>query len=297
MWYSPNVPEYNLVTLDRYTKTEPILFEERELPAGRVIPVHWHNYIELEILLEGEAEQIINNKSYLMKKGSAYIMTSCDFHIIVPKSNMKILNLSIMRGIIDTKLENCLDGGVGKFLCTFDEGQLSYVSGLFQRAQNESCADPFSALIKKNIAEELIISIIRTSTSNDTESVLPLVQKVIILLNNRFMNQLTLKSVAEELYISPNYLGALFKDKVGVSFNCYVTMIRLRYACGLLDSTNKTVKEIAFDSGFTSNEYFLSVFKKYMKCTPTEYRNNSKADGASANLPPDIFPNTSCRFP
>lgn len=283
MRYHYKDPEYNLVTLDRYSKAETVMFEKREFPAGRIIPIHWHNYIELEILIEGEAEHIVNNKTMVMTKGSAYIMTSCDFHKIAVKKNMKILNLAIARGKIDPKLENYLESGGGKFHCIFDEEQLSYVTGLFERAQKESGEKHFSALLKKNIAEELIITVIRASAPNEATTILPLVQKVINLINDRFTNQLTLRNVADELFVSPNYLGVTFKNKVGVSFNCYVMMIRLRYACGLLDSTDKTVKDIAFESGFASNEYFFSVFKKFMKCTPSEYRHFSKSGSAAGD--------------
>ena len=272
MSYNYKEPEYNLVTLDRFSKTETILFSVHEFPAGRVVPVHWHNFIELEIVLGGEADYMVNNKSSVLTKGSAYIMTSCDFHTLSPRSTLTILNLSIMRGIIDPMLENFVESGVGKIHCTLDDAQLTQITDMFRRGQDETGSEPFSALIKKNIAEELIISLIRASRIDESASDPPLVQKAIIIVNDRFMNQLTLKDVANELFVSPNYLGTLFKGKVGVSFNCYVTMIRLRYACGLLDSTNKTVKEIALESGFGSTEYFISVFKKFMKMTPASWR-------------------------
>lgn len=276
MSYYNRDPEYNLVTLDRFSKTETILFSIHDFPAGRIVPVHWHNFIEFEIVLDGEADHMVNNKSSVLTKGSAYIMTSCDFHMLSPRSTLSILNLSIMRGIIDPMLENFLEGGVGKFHCTFDDAQMAYVSELFRRAQNESGSEPFSALIKRNLAEELIIALIRASGNFENALEPPLVQKAIIIVNDRFTNQLTLKDVAGELYVSPNYLGSLFKNKVGVSFCCYVTMIRLRYACGLLETTNKTVKETALESGFGSTEYFLSIFRKFMKCTPSEYRKLSR---------------------
>lgn len=272
MSYNYKEPEYNLVTLDRFSKTETVLFSVHEFPAGRVVPVHWHNFIELEIVLGGEADYMANNKSSVLKRGSVYIMSSCDFHTLYPKSTLTILNLSIMRGIIDPMLENLVESGVGKIHCTLDDAQLTQLTDLFRRAQNETGSEPFSALIKKNIAEELIISLIRASRIDESSSDPPLVQKAIIIVNDRFTNQLTLKDVANELFVSPNYLGTLFKSRVGVSFSCYVTMIRLRYACGLLDSTNKTVKEIALESGFGSTEYFISVFKKFMKMTPAAWR-------------------------
>ena len=57
-----------------------------------------------------------------------------------------------------------------------------------------------------------------------------------------------------------------------MSFNRYLAQTRLRFACGLLSSSDKPVKEIAFESGFGSVEYFLSTFRKYIGTTPSEWR-------------------------
>ena len=199
-------------------------------------------------------------------------MTGKDFHSIISTADFTILNLAITRGSIDEKLEKYITNSVGKFYCQLDNEQFSYFITLFEKAEKETGNEPFSAIIKKNIAEELIITVIRAS-GNDVEiSNPPLIQKAVNLINERFLEHLTIKLVAEELFVSPNYLGLLFKNNVGVSFNSYLTMTRLKYACILLNSTNKTVKEIAADSGFGSTEYFLSRFKKTMNCTPSEYR-------------------------
>lgn len=263
---------YILATLDRYKESGSVMFSTRKFSKDRVVPVHWHNYLELEIIKEGSARHIVSNNSYNLKKGSAYIMTDCDFHSLIYESDSTVLNLSIMRGVIDDKLEKYILSGVGKFHCNFDSEQLDYATALFELAQNETGTRQFSELMKKNIAEELLILLVRASGLDEVASHPPLIQKAIIIVNDRFSNQLTLKDVADELYVSPNYFGLLFKDKVGVSFNTYLTMVRLKYACVLLNSTSKTVKEIAAESGFSSTEYFLSRFRKFMKCTPSEYR-------------------------
>ena len=269
---NPSQKPYTFVTLDDNQASEAITFSMHTLPKGRIVPAHWHNYIELEIVANGTAEHIISNKSYTLSKGSAYLMTSCDFHMIIPTSDITVYNISIMRGIIDDGLEKCLTMGLNRFHCTFDSEKLLSVIELFERAQSESGMGPFSTLMRKNIAEELIVSLIRASEFDEIVSTSNLIQKAIIIINDRFMHPLTLKKVAEELYLSPNYLGLMFKNEVGCSFNTCLTMTRIGYACGLLNSTNKTVKEVAFESGFSSNEYFLSQFKKIVKCTPSEYR-------------------------
>ena len=263
---------YLLATFNDYRTNEPIVFSTRKYPKEKITPIHWHNYLELEIIKEGSAHHIVANGTYEISKGSAYIMTGSDFHSIKPTIDFTILNLAIARGVIDKNLENFLTNSISKFHCVLEREHFEYIVNLFDKAEKETCDKPFSAILKKSIAEELIIYVIRAS-GNDTEAKNPpLIQKAVNLINERFLEQLTLKQVAEELFVSPNYLGLLFKNMVGVPFNSYLTMTRLKYACVLLDSTNKTVKEIADDSGFSSTEYFLSRFKKFMKCTPSEYR-------------------------
>ena len=52
----------------------------------------------------------------------------------------------------------------------------------------------------------------------------------------------------------------------------YVNGVRLNYAVSLLDSTNKPITEICFESGFESQRTFNRVFKERYKVTPSEYR-------------------------
>ena len=61
-----------------------------------------------------------------------------------------------------------------------------------------------------------------------------------------------------------------------MSFNQYLSTIRLRYACGLLESTLLPVKDVAAASGFASTEYFLFVFKQKMGITPGQFRRESR---------------------
>ena len=45
----------------------------------------------------------------------------------------------------------------------------------------------------------------------------------------------------------------------------------------LLKTTGKTIAAVAEETGFTEGAYFTQVFKKYVGMTPTQYRDNQKA--------------------
>ena len=53
----------------------------------------------------------------------------------------------------------------------------------------------------------------------------------------------------------------------------YLMMRRLEMAKRmLLEDSELTITEVAYRSGFTTSQYFSSVFKKHEKCTPNQYR-------------------------
>ena len=93
-----------------------------------------------------------------------------------------------------------------------------------------------------------------------------------IITNSRF--PITPESCAKELFIPIKIIDPLLKAKYGkeVTFHSYLTRTRLRYAKGLLSSSDLPIYDVAINSGFNSVHTFIRVFKQHMNCTPTEYR-------------------------
>lgn len=83
---------------------------------------------------------------------------------------------------------------------------------------------------------------------------------------------LSMNQIADHVNISAAYLGRLFKQVTGNTFNDYLTRFRLQKACALLRGTDLTVNDISDQVGFTNSSYFYIVFKKNLECTPNQYR-------------------------
>jgi AraC-like DNA-binding protein len=84
---------------------------------------------------------------------------------------------------------------------------------------------------------------------------------------------ITVTEVADTFNYNPNYLSNLFKEKTGYSLRKFINQTKVSKAKELLIKTNKTIREVAYDMGFTDDKYFLKVFKQYMDMTPSQYRN------------------------
>ena len=110
------------------------------------------------------------------------------------------------------------------------------------------------------------------NTEKISNNAIPLVQQAVKIINKNFRNELTLKDVSDKLSVTPKYLGSIFIKNMNINFNDYLNNLRLKYACNLLVSSDLSIKEIAYSSGYNSEQYFLYVFKKHIKLTPSEYK-------------------------
>lgn len=91
-------------------------------------------------------------------------------------------------------------------------------------------------------------------------------------LEQNFAEPLRLDDVADYVKLNPAYFSALFKKETGKTFSDYLVERRLRAAQYLLQSTGKSISEIAETVGYNDVKYFSKLFKKHMGVKPSEYR-------------------------
>ena len=87
---------------------------------------------------------------------------------------------------------------------------------------------------------------------------------------------LSLQKVAEFIHVSHPYLSNLFKLEIGKKYTEYVFERRMEAAYSLLETTEKSITEIAILTGFNNSNYFSSCFKKYSGFSPKQFRERVK---------------------
>lgn len=85
-------------------------------------------------------------------------------------------------------------------------------------------------------------------------------------------SRITLEDTARKLKISPAYLSRLFKKETGMTFGDYMNKLRIEEAATLILNTEYSDTEISSMLGFSSQSYFIKVFRKYMDTTPKQYK-------------------------
>lgn len=100
---------------------------------------------------------------------------------------------------------------------------------------------------------------------------------------------LSLDVIADEVGLSPPYLGKLFRKHRLASVSDYINGERLHYAGRLAATSDDPIADIMAKSGFSSRSHFFTQFKKAYGVTPSQYRTNAKLDPAAAQALPDVM--------
>ena len=85
-------------------------------------------------------------------------------------------------------------------------------------------------------------------------------------------NQISLSEVADVANLSKEAFCRFFKERTGKTFTEFLTQVRIHQACQLLQESEWSISQIAYQSGFQNLSYFNRAFKKIQGETPKEYR-------------------------
>lgn len=91
--------------------------------------------------------------------------------------------------------------------------------------------------------------------------------------DQHYMEDMTLESLAERYHFNASYFSQQFKRFTGMNLSDYLMDVRLEQAKNLLIHTDGKVHRIASAVGYSSDKYFIRLFKRRTGMTPNEYRN------------------------
>ena len=110
------------------------------------------------------------------------------------------------------------------------------------------------------------------SESSAGDHHLEIINRIRHIVERDYGQALSLDSLAELVFLSPNYLSTMFKETTGKTLLEYVTEVRMKNACRMLAQSSIKIHEVAKQVGYESPSYFGSVFLRRTGLTPNQYR-------------------------
>ena len=253
-------------------------------PIGVDIPLHLHDFYEIELVLEGEMEQTVGGAPIISRTGDFVFMDLLSTQRIAkPKKAPNVWTISISPGEADPALTRFLSRGKFPIVGHLPEKELEEfhrLATMLCRTMNE---DPPYAGERVSALMLLMATLLfehghLVDAPVEEPRAYHYIQKVLLYLNESFKEPLTLSDIAGKIHISPCYLSDLFSRIVGCRFVEYVTELRLERARTMLRETDDTVTEIAAACGFGTASNFTRAFRRVFGVAPSMWRRGAVDD-------------------
>ncbi len=109
----------------------------------------------------------------------------------------------------------------------------------------------------------------RQSPQKSAAEVVDLIYETI---NARYSENIKISDFSDQYFFTREYLSRLFKATYGTGIYEYLTDIRMKRACDLLEDPSVSISDIASRVGYSDSNYFSKAFRTYSGTTPSEYR-------------------------
>jgi len=172
----------------------------------------------------------------------------------------KLLKIRIYE-LLGTMIESAMAGG-GDIENLLELSKRLYTESAIIRSQSQ-----LVEWLQARTTE--IIDIVSQSHSNRSKNI---VRKAKDYINEHYAEAISVKDVAEAVCLSESYFKSIFKKCSGYSYSEYLTNVRINQAKKLLNTTEKSVTEIAMDVGYQTPNSFSSLFKRETGISPSRYK-------------------------
>lgn len=236
---------------------------------------HYHNAYEIYILMSGERNLIINNMIYKTSGYDAAMILPGEFHRSFGETPYSGICLNFSDIYLDKYFTEITKKQIltcfFKPIIPLDNMAINEIQGLQLKIESNPS--------RKYIYLSLILDILYEYARKADEKYRLIsgsqLSPIMIYISEHFMEISNLEDIAKVFFMSKNYLCSLFKKQTGMTIVYYINSLRIQYACARLSDTSYSINEISLQCGFESTAYFGRVFKKFLGCTPSEFRSKN----------------------
>lgn len=244
-------------------------------------PHHWHRSVEVNYLMEADAQVYLNGKEYIAGDDTLMLINSGDIHMLrsISSRDIKVVSLIISYDFLKERYPEIDDCRFSLEYCPERTDELKeLLKNLYDLFSEKS--DPFYTWRGNALIYQVIYLLLRyycvkkskTAQFQKTEKYKERFKVIIEYINERYREDLTLESVAGFYGLSREHLSRNFKKYMGTTFREYLDALRLDYAHNALLNTDYSVLEIAVNSGFSDERALTRCFRKTYGTTPAQYR-------------------------
>lgn len=263
-------------------------------------PFHWHNFSEITCVQDGTGVYYVNGQALEVGPGDILIFNSAQLHgWQVFQQSMRLLVMvfspSLLAGYGSFEELTPLEPFIGR--SRYPKNRIAgndpcarKIADIMEEtyAEWQGRADGYRTMIRADVIRVLTLltrgigNARRQSGEKDRMKALKRLQPALEYIDANYCGKLTLKDAAERAYMSPNYFSNYFHTVTDITFSDYVTLRRIRKARELLETSSRSIYEIAIECGFPNSSNFYRLYRKHTGESPRRSRPSDPGDEDSS---------------
>lgn len=287
----PPAPSYPMEKMEHHNQIFPLsefidYFDT--FPDGCFLN-HWHPELELHVILNGSVEYNINGTTYIVPKDSGIYIASSVVHMAKSLSENTIgYDIAVSPQFLSSLMHytNCEQYTAPLFtqqpecLVITPERKEGFhiLDSLKKMHYTESANVAYDLFFLEHfirILRNLLALFPKVPDTLEDQSKRfrkERIKDMIDYIHQNYTQSITIQDIADAANISKTECYRCFSEFSEMTPTDYINKFRLQQAAQLLITSDKSMSEICYTTGFNNTSYFAKKFKEHYKVSPKAYR-------------------------
>ena len=245
------------------------------------LPVHKHTHFELQYIIRGNGQHIINDQTYNYQQGDLFVLPPQDTHFFIFNGRCAIGVVKFHETFFEEFLQ---DGDFRQLFAWFSSpNRKIHLSGANRQQVIQLMELVIAEYKKAGVYQHFIIkgalALVLALMANETaiNVVQPKEEKIQAILN--FIDHhitekhlLSVQHMADQFNISKAYFNQYFTKATGSSYKKYIQQYALNLVAQQLVRNNRTLAQLADIYGYTDESHLSHAFKSHFGQTPSAFK-------------------------
>ncbi len=258
-----------------------------------LVPSHWHRDVEWIVVLRGEMDYHINGQRVPLSEGQGVFVNAGQLHFATDRNQREceficlIFPPSLLCAAMETEYRFVLPITKNPHLPFLPlQPEVPWQSGIMEQVKDllPMLQTPAAPLLIQGRMFAIWSLLYENATTEGTllpheGEDLATVKRMVLFLQEHHAEKLTLPQLAAAGAVGQSKCCKLFAHYFNRSPMVYLNEYRLNRSLMLLRTTDASMAEIAQTVGFGSGSYYTEQFHRWMGCTPSAWRKQTRQAG------------------
>ena len=257
--------------------------------TGEYTPAHWHDSLELDYILNGNATFYLEGTEHKLVPGEFLVNDTNQIHEARCTHTYMMIVLRIDDGLIQKLMGNKRNFQI---ICSraelTDELIPAYleICDRLKELVTLHVRQPKGYLIAtQSIALDILYRLIKDFSIPLYKEDLPepsrsqmRIKEIVSYIDKHYMEPLSLEQIADVFGLNSDYFSRMFRQNIGIPFTQHINHVRLTHIYHDICTTDEPVLEVLDKHGFTNYKLFSRMFKEVYGDTPREIRRRAREE-------------------